>query len=480
MPHGFRKLPRLLFLLLLAGSVLFFLAPASLRTFGPPPGLSYFKGSLPQGWKLDGQVPEDALLAEPSGDRKQPVVLDLDRFRPQKQTPGKITTSTQVAAIPALTKAARNSCPDPFRSAPLPLTKRQLDLDGCEEVATLSQDFKVSVCPALASAGVNCNNFFVVIERNDLDACEEAYKEPISMYKDNAAEIKRTTGPDTFQLFITGTERWATSQHIGYSAISAPCRYIYPVTLSNAGTFNLQIHHLWDLWHGDADFMAPKPGGKDYYTNKQKNNKGHIPLTPRKIQNALFAETDGIPSSLLPSSILCPPSCKQYAFNANPDNSVTGSLRTLSGAITRYNAQPLCSRVDAIQGAYFPDPTPVQNTSLPIVQYRWHPLGCKLSPKNSLMLDGKNGIAARKQCLGEKQRTIVFDGDSHTRISYDALMPRLRGDGEGKPVYVRLPCIVPKWCFSHPSLTCRARQKLKKTRLRKRRSTLRGIRISFT
>lgn len=448
-----KRLPRL-FLLLTAAVVTFvLLTPFSLQTFGPPPGSRVVKN-----WLGYDQAPgplRSALAQSPaeslsnSKKKKPNVVIDLQRFKPK---PAAVVDQQEEAqAKPAgaqrPSKATAPTCPDPFKAPAHPLQdpSKTFDATLCQDLEASSPDFKVSACPPVQPASatatpVPCNAFFLVVERTDVGTCEAAYNEPISSYKKDADALKRETGPDTFQVLISGSERYSVSRHVGYDNLNAPCRYVYPVQLSNAGPFTLQVLHVYDLWHGHADYMATKPGSQQYFGAKDTvDAEGlHTPPVPRIVQTTLFPDSpEGISSTVLPSIIQCPDTCQTYKFKANPDNSATGSVRVLSDLSARYNALPLCSQQEPITGAYFPDPTPVQNTSLPIVPFRWHPLGCRLLSQNVKMLDGEKGLAARKQCLGQSVRQVVFQGDSHTRMSYDGLVPRLRDLGDEQAVYVR-------------------------------------------
>lgn len=434
-----KRLPRLI-LLLVSGVVFFvFLTPYSLDLFGPPPGLSLVRDAL--GYEPQAPFPSQSKSAKKQQQRKPNLVYDLGHFKPEHRSAAKVVkpAATPKAGAPqekGTLDQVQSRCPDPFKPAPRSLNVKDFDMTLCEDIQSSHPDFKVSACPAPSYP--TCNAFFLVVERKDLDACDAAYKEPVSSNKKDAALVKSSSGPDTFQVLVTGSERYSVSKHIGYDNLEAPCRYIYPVTLSNTGDFSLQILHLYELWHGQADYMAIEPGAKMYYGPKDTvDAEGkHTPPLPRIIQDPLFEDEQGFSSAKLPKGILCPKTCPRYSFTANPQNSPTGSLRVLSDSKARYDALPLCSRLEPIAGAYFPDPTPVQNKSLPIVPFRWHPLGCRLSQSNVKMLDGEKGLAARKQCLGTTRRRVVFQGDSHTRMSYDALMPRLRDLGDELPIYV--------------------------------------------
>lgn len=443
----------MLLLLFLGACVFLVLTPASLRFFGPPPGLGHLQDLL-------GFTNGTAFNAVSKGQemfKDSSTVLDFALFKPHKPAVNNNINNGGDTAHSRL--SASSSCPDPFRSPPLPPMSLEhatdLASDRCQPLDTVTGDFTISVCPALP--GYSCNSFFVVVQRTDSQICSTDYAEaPLSAYKQDADDIRQSTGPDTFQVMITGSERYATSRHTGYDKDLAPCRYVYPVTLSNAGSFYLQVHQIWDEWHGDADKMARTRGSQEFFGAKDTvgDDGHHVPPVPRLIQRELLTGgIDGVSSTALPAVMQCSASCQKHAFTANSRSSPTGSVRILDDNTSRYSALPLCSMTDPIKGAYFPDPTPVQNASLPIVPYRWHPLGCRLSHSNVELLNGKLGRDRREQCLTPPRR-IVFDGDSHTRMSYDALIPRLKDDGDALPIFVSTSSALhPQRCQLTESLT---------------------------
>lgn len=202
-----------------------------------------------------------------------------------------------------------------------------------------------------------------------------------------------------------------------------PCQYIYPVQLSNGGEWSLQIYHNYKDWQHLSELPY------------EKAESSHVSVKydfPALLSFPLLYGKDGIKSSELPAFASCSSDCKVWRFQKSlGEGQPTGSARVISPIV---DTLPLCSKQNPIVGAYFPDETPVQDPDSPYIRFKWHPLGCQLSRDNLKMLDGTQGAEMRQRCLS-KARRVMFQGDSHTRMSFDALLPRLRVNGTDLPVF---------------------------------------------
>lgn len=153
---------------------------------------------------------------------------------------------------------------------------------------------------------------------------------------------------------------------------------------------------------------------------------------PRKLRlhNRRLLPYEGLPSTSLSSKIRCPASCRVYSFPERSSNLPTGSIRSLEGS----ENLPLCGTTEDIVGVYLPDPSPIrQNEEVPLVPYRFQPLGCRFHPANLAILDGANGKLQRQKCFAQTEnKRVIFQvcnaalrpgladivmqqGDSHVR-----------------------------------------------------------------
>lgn len=147
------------------------------------------------------------------------------------------------------------------------------------------------------------------------------------------------------------------------------------------------------------------------------------------LDNELTVE-GGVTSRDLPQPFSCPSTCTSYGFADHP-------RPRLLPATPQASSLPFCSTTEPIPHAYFPDPSPFKHdVHRDTAPFRPHPLGCRLAEQDVALLDTETTDRARRECLGLQPRRIVIQGDSHGRMLYDSLIPRLLGKGE-KPAYVR-------------------------------------------
>ena len=99
--------------------------------------------------------------------------------------------------------ALDTACPSPL-SPPPPELSEELDLSECEEQTSAHSEFKISIC-ALQERRT-CNSFSVVIERRDMDVCQDSIDLPISTSSEEAKMIRRRLGPDSFEVSISGAQ----------------------------------------------------------------------------------------------------------------------------------------------------------------------------------------------------------------------------------------------------------------------------------
>jgi hypothetical protein len=146
------------------------------------------------------------------------------------------------------------------------------------------------------------------------------------------------------------------------------------------------------------------------------------PLTSRAVLDEPLTNA-AVTSQDLP--VACPATCPTYTI-------ADAQLLPASREPT-----PLCSTTDVIPHAVLPDAKPYQaNERVHPIPLRAEPLGCRFSPSDIALLDIETAPAARAACLDQMERRIVIQGDSHGRMLYDSLMPRLVGKG-ARPTYVR-------------------------------------------
>ena len=112
--------------------------------------------------------------------------------------------------------ASDTTCPSPLIPAS-PELSEELDLSECEEQASSHPEFKISICPLKERQ--TCNSFSVVIERKDLDECQDSIDLPISTSKEEAKMVRNRLGPDSFEVSISGAQ--ALSSVIPYK-VSKP------------------------------------------------------------------------------------------------------------------------------------------------------------------------------------------------------------------------------------------------------------------
>ncbi|KAL1715257.1 hypothetical protein EV715DRAFT_275970 [Schizophyllum commune] len=302
--------------------------------------------------------------------------------------------------MPPFLARLQSSGPDPCPSPDLAALPILHDLQTCEEVPSALPEFRTELCRAPTS----CSAFTLRIARTIPRACEAALVSNMHAPSDETqweAWMEAERGPDGFYLRVDGAQRYATERAVHEGS----CAYRMDVVLQNPGRVYLTAAHYYE----------------DYNAYNERN--------------ATWAENLDRPLFSQPIEFdACDPSCLAYKPHLlNPARStlaLDGASRATSDLLSSPDADlPACESDDPIPGVYVPH-HPLDALYPPVSypaghkvpvhgRYRFAPEGCRF--RHAGLRFGDPSLCT------ERAERVLFIGDSHGRVAYDAMVHRLSG-----------------------------------------------------
>ncbi|KAI8805400.1 hypothetical protein BJ742DRAFT_820305 [Cladochytrium replicatum] len=218
-------------------------------------------------------------------------------------------------------------------------------------------------------------------------SCEAMLAKSVSENTQTEEELRYHFGPDSFHLKLYGPQKYGVtvSRYVG------DCTYELAFRLHNPGEYHV------NLWHT--------------YTNYDHINEMVDQWPPLLLQPILQNHRIKICSG-----------CKGISI---PQRSTTfGALSNSRSDLNHEPSEilPLCSRSDPTDGIYLPALPNTSFTSKPN-NYTFTPFRCRYDQT----FGPRDDISCLSLGYGKKL-TIVFIGDSHTRVAFEGVSRRIRGD----------------------------------------------------
>ncbi|KAJ3350864.1 hypothetical protein HDU83_009392 [Entophlyctis luteolus] len=247
------------------------------------------------------------------------------------------------------------------------------DFSGnCRTVAETAT-FEVRLC----ESRTQCGHGYFMLRRKDARACAHAMALDVAWEPEFDAWLKREIGPDAFTVVFSGPQRAAPSdwRHVG------DCVYKHPFRLTNPGNYTVSIIHTHDEFHAVQE--------------KRR--------TWQRVVNA--------------------PLLKDFRLDVCANNDC--EVFTVASVERMWKRLPLCDRVNPVQGVYLRSDETIEMVDREKYKYEafkvpyfWVPLGCKYDQLFEL---------GRNNNCHDRNRSIIFTGDSHVRITWDVLNHRFAG-----------------------------------------------------
>ncbi|KIO33629.1 hypothetical protein M407DRAFT_231788 [Tulasnella calospora MUT 4182] len=280
-----------------------------------------------------------------------------------------------------------HSCPSPYDVGRPPVTH---DGQSCEHIPSNNDAFDMELCHQTYT----CNEFTFRIRRTNLTACMASEGGPNpSLDPELSKWIRDTRGPDAFLVRTDGAERYATIS----DTYEGNCSYAFDIRLKNPGTVYLQV------WWTFSNYQA-------YSETDERWPEQHLSLVDSPIALSIC------PSNCVPT----PPT--RLLPNA--------TVMTIPSSSPGDRSPPACSGSAPIRGSYlpahpldilYPPVTLPQGHNYPIIgRYNLIPESCRWKHAGVRFSD------RIEQCT-DKKRKVLFFGDSHGRVAWDAMVYRLSG-----------------------------------------------------